>query len=45
MLLWKQNGAWVYNDSRNDPVGDYPGAYSGRIAYVCEYDDGIIRVG
>ncbi|MBQ6465939.1 MAG: hypothetical protein IJJ43_06700 [Oscillospiraceae bacterium] len=45
VLLWKQNGAWVYNDSRNDPVGDYPGAYSGRIAYVCEYDDGIIRVG
>ena len=42
VLLWKLNGAWVYNDSRNDPVGDYPQAYRGKIAYICEYDDGII---
>lgn len=45
LLLWLVNGAWVYNDSRNDPVGDYPGAYSGRISYVCEYDDGVIHQG
>ena len=45
LLLWLQNGAWVYNDSRNDPVGDYPYAYSGRIGYVCEFDDGVIHQG
>lgn len=36
LLLWYFRGAWVYNDSRNDPVADYPGMYSGQIAYVCE---------
>ena len=29
---------WVYNDSRNDPVSDYPGWYSGTIGFVCEFD-------
>ena len=38
LLLWHFNGAWVYNDSRNDPVKDYPGMYSGQIGYVCEYE-------
>ena len=38
LLLWYHNGRWVYNDSRNDPVGDYPAAYSGRVGYVCEFD-------
>ena len=37
LMLWYHNG-WVYNDSRNDPVADYPNAYSGKIAYVCEYE-------
>lgn len=37
-LLWHYKGAWIYNDSRNDPVGDYPAAYSGKIAYICEFD-------
>ena len=37
VMLWNHNG-WVYNDSRNDPVADYPGAYSGKIAYVCEFE-------
>ena len=37
VMLWNNNG-WVYNDSRNDPVADYPGAYSGKIAYVCEFE-------
>ena len=37
VMLWNNNG-WVYNDSRNDPVADYPGAYSGKVAYVCEFE-------
>ena len=37
VMLWNNNG-WVYNDSRNDPVADYPGVYSGKIAYVCEFE-------
>lgn len=38
-LLWKKSGeGWIYNDSRNNPVADYPNAYSGKIAYICEYD-------
>lgn len=37
-LLWKtSHSGWIYNDSRNDPVSAYPGIYSGKIAYVCEY--------
>ena len=36
LLLWKFNGEWVYNDSRNDPVADYPNMYSGKIGYVFE---------
>lgn len=36
LLLWHFNGAWVYNDSRDDPVRDYPDMYSGQIGYVCE---------
>ena len=37
-MLWYADG-WVYNDSRNDPVADYPGAYSGTIGYICEFED------
>lgn len=37
-LLWNHDGTWIYNDSRNDPVKDYPDIYSGKIAYVCEFD-------
>ena len=38
VLLWNNSAfGWIYNDSRNDPVSAYPGAYSGKIAYVCEY--------
>ena len=39
ILLWKFNGEWVYNDSRDDPVKDYPAMYSGQIGYVCEFGD------
>lgn len=38
VLLWKFNGEWVYNDSRDDPVRDYPDMYSGQIGYVCEFE-------
>lgn len=37
VLLWDHNG-WCYNDSRDDPVRDYPEMYSGNLAYVCEID-------
>lgn len=37
LMLWYLNG-WVYNDSRNDPVADYPQWYSGAIGYVCEIE-------
>ena len=38
-MLWKRKGSWIYNDSRNDPVADYPTAYSGKIGFICEYED------
>ncbi len=37
LMLWNHNG-WVYNDSRNDPVADYPDWYSGTIGFVCEIE-------
>lgn len=39
-MLWYYGPStgWIYNDSRNDPVADFPAAYSGKIAYICEYD-------
>ena len=39
VMLWKFNGEWVYNDSRDDPVKDYPDMYSGKIGFVCEMGD------
>lgn len=38
LLLWYHNERWVYNDSRNDPVADYPELYSGNLGFVVEYD-------
>lgn len=40
ILLWKFNGDWVYNDSRDNPVKDYPDMYSGQIGFVCEFEAG-----
>ncbi|NCB50419.1 MAG: hypothetical protein EOM54_00865 [Clostridia bacterium] len=39
-LLWKWGTytGWIYNDSRNDPAAEFPAAYSGKIAYICEYE-------
>ena len=39
VLLWKLNGTWAYNDSRNDPVAGFPEMYAGTIGYICEYDN------
>lgn len=38
LMLSHINGNWGYNDNRNDPAGDYPMYYSGRIAYVIEFE-------
>ena len=38
VMLWRNNGAWTYNDNRNDPIADYPGMYAGQVAYICEFD-------
>ncbi len=38
LMLWNNNG-WAYNDSRNDPVADYPKWYEGTIGYICEFTE------
>lgn len=38
VMLWDIGQGWMYNDSRNDPIASYPGAYSGNVGYVCEYN-------
>jgi len=38
LMLSNINGTWGYNDNRNDPAGDYPDFYSGRIGYVIEFE-------
>ena len=42
IMLWKNNGAWVYNDNRDDPYADYPDMFEGIIGYVCEFNDGAV---
>ena len=39
IMLWKNNGEWVYNDNRDDPYADYPYMFEGIIGYVCEFND------
>ena len=39
IMLWKNNGDWVYNDNRDDPYSDYPDMFDGIIGYVCEFND------
>ena len=39
IMLWKNNGEWVYNDNRDDPYADYPNMFEGIIGYVCEFND------
>jgi len=40
LLLWyRQNqGTWTYNDMRNDPISVIPATYSGKVAYVCQFN-------
>ena len=40
LLLWYRanKGRWCYNDQRNDPVSLLPATYSGKTAYICQYD-------
>ncbi len=38
LMLSNINGVWGYNDNRNDPAGDYPAYYSGRVAYIIEFE-------
>ena len=38
IMLSKYNDGWKYNDSRNDPAGDFPQWYRGTIGYICEYN-------
>ena len=38
VLLWKPGNSWAYNDSRNNPAAAYPQMYSGKIAYICEFN-------
>ncbi len=41
IMLWKNNGTWVYNDNRDDPYADYPYMFDGIIGYVCEFNDNV----
>ncbi len=40
LLLWyrKNTGTWSYNDMRNDPISVASATYSGKLAYICEYN-------
>lgn len=40
LLLWYRPavGYWSYNDMRNDPIAVASRTYSGKTAYVCQYD-------
>lgn len=41
LLLWyrKAIGRWTYNDMRNDPISVVPKTYSGKTAYVIQFDE------
>ena len=39
IMLWKNNGTWVYNDNRDDPYADYDYMYGGIMGYICEFND------
>lgn len=40
LLLWYRTaaGQWSYNDMRNDPISVLPRTYSGKTAYICQFD-------
>ncbi|MCQ2433324.1 MAG: hypothetical protein MJ175_12030 [Clostridia bacterium] len=37
VMLWNLNG-WFYNDTIDDPAGEFPEMYGGRLGYVCEIE-------
>lgn len=41
LMMWYSAdiGAWLYNDMRNDPVSLLPGIFSGKVAFVCQFDE------
>ena len=39
IMLWNHNG-WCYNDSRENPAGDFPDYYAGSIGFVVEFGVG-----
>lgn len=40
LLMWKSSsrGIWCFNDTRNDPISVLPRTYSGKTAFVCQFD-------
>ena len=38
IMIYRQGDQWYYNDSVEDPAGDYPDFYSGILGYACELD-------
>lgn len=40
LLMWnsKTRNIWCFNDTRNDPISVLPRTYSGKTAYICQFD-------
>lgn len=40
LLMWysRTRDMWCFNDTRNDPISVLPRTYSGKTAYVCQFD-------
>ena len=40
LLMWRSSSRniWCFNDTRNDPISVLPRTYSGKTAYVCQFD-------
>ena len=36
LMLWRLNDAWVYNDSRENPLQEFYGTYGNSIGFVCK---------
>ena len=41
LMMWYNTNinAWMYNDMRNDPITPWPNIFSGKVAFVCQYND------
>ena len=40
LLMWhsRSRDMWCFNDTRNDPISVLPRTYSGKTAYICQFD-------